>query len=188
MSSVWHTNNRLRGTHWVLSPVLSRMILGLTRPNGWRWAHNRVLNFMDLGPFPRIFWGCAKGAEKAPRRELVMQNAQMDSNMSSINYKVFRFFQEQTLRGQRRKQTLQEHPFGRPFLPTRRLLRSFGTFRFSQENSGTKKRGFLEGGFAKMYASLGCGALSANCIAGPISLGIFCFRGRDTGLCRNPLC
>ena len=41
--------------------------------------------------------------------------------------------------------------------------------------SGTKKRGFLEGGFCKMYASLGCGALSAKCIAGANILGYFLF-------------
>ena len=41
--------------------------------------------------------------------------------------------------------------------------------------SGTKKRGFLKGVFAKMYASLGCGALSAKCTAGPNILGYFLF-------------
>ena len=42
-------------------------------------------------------------------------------------------------------------------------------------NSGTKKRGFLEGGFCKMYASLGSFALSAQCTAGPNILGYFLF-------------
>ena len=51
-----------------------------------------------------------------------------------------------------------------------------------------RTRGFLEGGFCKMSASLGCGALSAKCTAGANALGIFCFLGRDTGLYRNPLC
>ena len=37
-----------------------------------------------------------------------------------------------------------------------------------------------------MYASLGCGALSAFGTAGPNILGSFCFLGRDTGFCRNP--
>ena len=54
--------------------------------------------------------------------------------------------------------------------------------------SGTKKRGFLEGGFCKLYASLGCAALSSKCTAGANTLGYFCFLGRDTGLYRNPLC
>ena len=39
--------------------------------------------------------------------------------------------------------------------------------------SGTKRKGF----FATMYASLGCGALSAKCTAG----WVFFFLGRDTG-------
>ena len=39
--------------------------------------------------------------------------------------------------------------------------------------SGTKKRGFLEGGFCKVDASLGCGALSAKCTAGATILGYF---------------
>ena len=42
----------------------------------------------------------------------------MDSDMFSVNSKVSRYFQEQTLRGlkgQSRKRTLQEHHFGRPF-------------------------------------------------------------------------
>ena len=39
--------------------------------------------------------------------------------------------------------------------------------------SGAKKKGVLEGGFARMYTSLGCGALSANCTAGPNALGYF---------------
>ena len=43
--------------------------------------------------------------------------------------------------------------------------------------SRTKKRGFLEGGFARMYASLGCGALSAKCTAGPNILGILVLLG-----------
>ena len=51
-----------------------------------------------------------------------------------------------------------------------------------------RKGGILEGGFCKMYASLGCGALSAKCTAGPTILGYFCFLGRNTRLCRNPLC
>ena len=38
-------------------------------------------------------------------------------------------------------------------------------------HSGIKKRGFLEGGFCKMHASLGRAALSAKCIAGPNILG-----------------
>ena len=55
------------------------------------------------------------------------------------------------------------------------------------QGSGTEKRGFLEGDFAKMYASLGCGAPSAKCTAGPNILGcFFCFPRRDTGPCRNP--
>ena len=41
--------------------------------------------------------------------------------------------------------------------------------------SGTKKRGFLEGDFCKMYASLGCGVLSAKCTAGANILGYFLF-------------
>ena len=57
-----------------------------------------------------------------------------------------------------------------------------------EKQSGAKKRGFLEGGFCRMYASLGCGALSAKCTAGANILAIFCFLGRDTGLPRNPLC
>ena len=39
--------------------------------------------------------------------------------------------------------------------------------------SGIKKRGFLEGGFCKMYASLGRAAVSAKCTAGPKILGFF---------------
>ena len=36
-----------------------------------------------------------------------------------------------------------------------------------------------------MYASLGCGALSAKCTAEP-NIGYFCFLGHDTRFCRNP--
>ena len=43
----------------------------------------------------------------------------------------------------------------------------------TRQHGGTKKRGFLEGGFCKMYASLGCGALSAKCIAGANVFGYF---------------
>ena len=39
--------------------------------------------------------------------------------------------------------------------------------------SGAEKRGFLEGGFCKMHASLGCGALSAKCTAGANILEYF---------------
>ena len=52
----------------------------------------------------------------------------------------------------------------------------------------SRKRVFLEGGFCKMYASRGCGALSAKCTAGANILGYFSFLGRDTGLYRNPHC
>ena len=48
-----------------------------------------------------------------------------------------------------------------------------GGGRVGVTQSGTKKRGFLEGGFCKMYASLGCGALSAKCTAGANILGYF---------------
>ena len=37
----------------------------------------------------------------------------------------------------------------------------------------SQEKGFLEGGFCKMYASLGCGALSARCTAGATILGYF---------------
>ena len=40
-------------------------------------------------------------------------------------------------------------------------------------SSGTKKRGFLEGGFAKMYTSLGYDAVSAEGTAGPNTPGYF---------------
>ena len=39
----------------------------------------------------------------------------------------------------------------------------------------TEERGFLEGGFCKMCASLGCGALSAKCTAAANILGCFLF-------------
>ena len=39
--------------------------------------------------------------------------------------------------------------------------------------------------FAKVY---GCGALSAKSTAGSNTFGYFCFPGRGTGLCKNPLC
>ena len=52
--------------------------------------------------------------------------------------------------------------------------------------SGTKTRGFWKGFFAKMCASLGCGALRAKCTAGPNIPGYFCFLGHDIGPCRNP--
>ena len=54
--------------------------------------------------------------------------------------------------------------------------------------SGTKKRGFLEGGFAKCMPLLAVPLWVPNVLLGPISLGILCFLGRDTGLYRNPLC
>ena len=42
--------------------------------------------------------------------------------------------------------------------------------------SGAEKRGFLERFFfCEMYASLGCGAPSAKCTAGPTILGYFLF-------------
>ena len=41
--------------------------------------------------------------------------------------------------------------------------------------SGTKERGFLEGGFCKLCASLGRGALSAKRTAGPNAFGSFLF-------------
>ena len=54
--------------------------------------------------------------------------------------------------------------------------------RFIAFLSGTKKRGFLNGFFARLCASRGCGALSAKCtLPGPISLGSFSFLGSDTG-------
>ena len=43
----------------------------------------------------------------------------------------------------------------------------------------------LKGVFARIYASLGCGALSAKCTAEPNILGYFCFLGRDTRLCKK---
>ena len=51
-----------------------------------------------------------------------------------------------------------------------------------------KEKGFDKGVFARMYASLGCGALSAKCTAGPNILGILRPPGRDARLCRKPLC
>ena len=53
----------------------------------------------------------------------------------------------------------------------------------------THKKEFFRSFFlSKMHASLGCGALSAKCTAGPNAPGcFFCFLGRGTGLCRSPL-
>ena len=57
-------------------------------------------------------------------------------------------------------------------LPLERWLYTFMQFpgppfqRWGSLKSGTKKRGFLEGGFCKMYVSLGCGARSAKSTAG----------------------
>ena len=50
-----------------------------------------------------------------------------------------------------------------------------GSKDLKQHVSGTKKRGFLEGGFCKMYASLGCGARSAKSTAGANILGYSLF-------------
>ena len=46
---------------------------------------------------------------------------------------------------------------------------------FGGRFSRTKNRGFFEGGFCKMYASLGCGALSAKSTAGANILGYSLF-------------
>ena len=58
----------------------------------------------------------------------------------------------------------------------------------TQKNQEPRKRGFWKGIFAKMYASLGCAALSAKCTAGPNIHDYFLFLRHNTGLCRNPLC
>ena len=52
--------------------------------------------------------------------------------------------------------------------------------------SGTKEKRVLEGIFARISASLGCGALSATCTAGSSALGYFLFLGRDSGFCPPP--
>ena len=47
--------------------------------------------------------------------------------------------------------------------------------RETARKSGAKNRGFLEGRFCKMYASLGCGALSAKCTVGANILWYYLF-------------
>ena len=71
------------------------------------------------------------------------------------------------------------------------LFSLFGMFAFSSKDfggsakrrtlaSGAKKRGVFEGGFCKMYASLGCRALSAQMYCWGQYPWVFCFLGRDT--------
>ena len=62
----------------------------------------------------------------------------------------------------------------------------FSVFQYSLTGKNGFGSGFGSGVFAKMYASLGCGALRAQCTAGPNILGIFCFLARHARLCRNP--
>ena len=59
--------------------------------------------------------------------------------------------------------------------------------RMCQKRSARGVQEPMKGGFARMYASLGCGSLSARCTAGTSALGYFCFLGRDARICRNPL-
>ena len=61
--------------------------------------------------------GCAKEAEKASCGEMVVQKGALDSNMFSINSKVFRCFRVETVRGREKKQTLQKHPFWTTVFP-----------------------------------------------------------------------
>ena len=51
------------------------------------------------------------------------------------------------------------------------------------QEKGVFRRGFL----AEMYASVGCGVLSATCTAGPISLSIFVSLGVTLDSAETPL-
>ena len=65
-----------------------------------------------------LWWGCAKGAEKASCRETVVQNAKMDSNSFSINSKVCKCFKSKSnLKGSEKKTDSPKTPFWRTVSP-----------------------------------------------------------------------
>ena len=67
--------------------------------------------------------------------------------------------------------------------PFFRLFQDFGPEKKKARMTPVRGQGDQE---ARKGVLLGCGALSAECDAGPIILGYFLFLGCDTGCCRNP--
>ena len=107
--SISNVNLRLAGVIYWQTPPSWRAIgpfapeipkRSLGRPVGMPWTN--IYTRWKRGSFHK--WG-GGGA---------LKNGTMDSNMFSMNCKGFRDFKSK-LKGEEKKRSLQEHPFGRPF-------------------------------------------------------------------------